>query len=170
MRMMSMDSRISNGQSGHFAYGACGERAAGGFTLVEILIVVMILAVLAAIVVPRYQSHSADAEVATLKSNLYTMRVMLEQYHATHGAWPEAIDPTWFAGGLPSHPQNKYGIPSFEVASRAKNTDPKDRFLTDSSAGAYWYNNANGNIRARILSQDTLDASNALYAEVNSAE
>ena len=57
-----------------------------GFTLVELLIVVIILAVLAAIVVPQFGSSTEDASVATLKSNLAAMRNAVELYYQQHNA------------------------------------------------------------------------------------
>ncbi len=139
----------------------------GGFTLVEMLIVMMILAVLAALVVPRFQNHSSDAEVAALRSNLRAMRVMLQQYHATHGAWPADIDATWFAGGTPDHPQNSFEIPAVQVADQPNRTEPAGRILTKSVGGAYWYNRGNGRVRARVARQATMAETNALYAQVN---
>ena len=45
-----------------------------GFTLVEILIVVVILGILAAIVIPQFSNASSEAKTANCKSNLQTMR------------------------------------------------------------------------------------------------
>lgn len=56
-----------------------------GFTLVEILIVVIILGILAAIVVPQFADASDDAKLSNLKSNLQTVRAQLELYRLQHG-------------------------------------------------------------------------------------
>lgn len=127
----------------------------------------MILAILAAIVIPRFQNNTGEAEVAALQSNLRAMRVMLEQYHAMHGDWPTKIDPAWFAGGLPDHPGNTYDVPAVEVESKPARTDPSTKTLSATVGGAYWYNPGNGIIRARIPRQATNAETNALYAEVN---
>ena len=61
------------------------------FTLVEILIVVIILGILAAIVVPQFSSASTDAQVSALSSNLQTMRGQIELYKMQHnGNYPPA--------------------------------------------------------------------------------
>ncbi len=56
-----------------------------GFTLVELLIVVIILAILAAIVIPQFSSSTVDAQEAALDANLNTMRSAIELYQAQHG-------------------------------------------------------------------------------------
>jgi len=56
----------------------------GGFTLVEILIVVIILGILAAIVIPQFTSASQDARKNSLTSQLQTIRSQLELYKLQH--------------------------------------------------------------------------------------
>ncbi len=56
----------------------------GGFTLVEILIVVVILGILAAIVIPQFTQASTEAREASLASNLQTMRSQVELYKIQH--------------------------------------------------------------------------------------
>lgn len=66
-----------------------------GFTLVELLIVVIILAILAAIVVPQFGSSTEDARAATLKSDLANLRDAIELYYHQHnGNYPGAVDET----------------------------------------------------------------------------
>jgi len=57
-----------------------------GFTLVELLVVVIILAVLASIVVPQFASSTDDAKVAALDSTLSNLRNSIELYYHQHGA------------------------------------------------------------------------------------
>jgi general secretion pathway protein G len=56
----------------------------GGFTLVEILIVVIILGILAAIVIPQFTSASQDARKNSLVSQLQTIRSQIELYKLQH--------------------------------------------------------------------------------------
>lgn len=58
----------------------------GGFTLVELLVVVIILAVLAAIVVPQLKSSSQDAKASALDTNLSALRSALELYYHQHNS------------------------------------------------------------------------------------
>ena len=55
-----------------------------GFTLVEILIVVIILGILAAIVIPQFTEASNDARESALRSDLQTIRSQLELYKVQH--------------------------------------------------------------------------------------
>jgi general secretion pathway protein G len=55
-----------------------------GFTLVEILIVVVILGILAAIVIPQFTNASTEAKEANLKSNLQSVRSQIELYKIRH--------------------------------------------------------------------------------------
>jgi len=60
-----------------------------GFTLVEILIVVIILGILAAIVIPQFTEASDDARASALASDLQTVRAQLELYKMQHsGVYP----------------------------------------------------------------------------------
>ena len=59
-------------------------RAKRGFTLVEILIVVVILGILAAIVVPQFTQASTEAKYNSLCSNLQSIRSQIELYKVQH--------------------------------------------------------------------------------------
>lgn len=62
-----------------------------GFTLVELLIVVIILTVLAAIIVPQFSSATIDAKEAALDANLARVRSAVELFQAQHnGKYPGA--------------------------------------------------------------------------------
>ena len=63
-----------------------------GFTLVEILIVVIILGILAAIVIPQFTNASQDARKSSLVSQLQTLRSQIELYKLQHGdALPDLV-------------------------------------------------------------------------------
>jgi len=55
-----------------------------GFTLVEILIVVVIIAILAAIVIPQFTSAAEDSKLSSLRTDLQSIRNQLELYQMQH--------------------------------------------------------------------------------------
>ena len=59
-----------------------------GFTLVELLIVVIILAVLASVAIPQFSSSTADAKESVLDTTLSEMRNAIELYYHQHGEYP----------------------------------------------------------------------------------
>jgi|SRR5688572_6599739 general secretion pathway protein G len=61
------------------------RKSKSGFTLVEILIVVIILGILAAIVIPQFTNASQDARRSSLASQLQTLRSQIELYKLQHG-------------------------------------------------------------------------------------
>ena len=67
------------------------------FTLIEVLIVVVIMAVLAATIIPQFASSTEDAKASAVKFNLHTLRQQIEMYKLQHSATVPALT----AGTLP---------------------------------------------------------------------
>jgi general secretion pathway protein G len=67
-----------------------------GFTLVEILIVVVILGILAAIVIPQFTNASEEARANNMLTQLQTVRSQLELYQVQHnGDYPDFAANGW---------------------------------------------------------------------------
>ena len=65
-----------------------------GFTLIEVLIVVVIMAVLAATIIPQFTNSAKDARESSVKFNLHSLKGVIEMYKTHH------------QGGLPSGTNN----------------------------------------------------------------
>ena len=63
-----------------------------GFTLVELMVVLTIIALLLSVVVPDYVGRVRKAEEAVLKENLVVMRDALDKHYADAGKYPAALD------------------------------------------------------------------------------
>lgn len=63
-----------------------------GFTLVELLVVLAIIATLLSIVAPRYGGSVDRAKEAVLKENLSTVRDAIDKFYADTGTYPASLD------------------------------------------------------------------------------
>jgi len=72
------------------------KRNVRGFTLVEILIVVIILGILAAIVIPQFTNASSDAQRSSIQTTLQTIRGQIELFKIQHGdSVPDFVGGGW---------------------------------------------------------------------------
>jgi prepilin-type N-terminal cleavage/methylation domain-containing protein len=76
------------------------RRGQAGFTLIEMLIVIILLGILAAIIIPQVSVTTDDAKLSALKSDLTSMRNAIELYYVQHNnVYPGEHDIT---GGAPA--------------------------------------------------------------------
>ena len=69
-----------------------GRRASPGFTLVELLVVMSIIALLLALAAPRYFKSVTRAEETVLKENLTLVRDALDKFYADTGKYPPDLE------------------------------------------------------------------------------
>ena len=63
-----------------------------GFTLVELLVVLAVIASLLTLAVPRYFSSLEKSREAVLQQNLALLRATLDKYYGDKGRYPDALD------------------------------------------------------------------------------
>lgn len=83
--------------------GRTGEH---GFTLLELMIVMIIIGVLAAIAVPSYLASVRKAKEAVLKEDLHTMRSAIDSYTVDKAKAPQSLDDLVQAGYLKAIPKD----------------------------------------------------------------
>jgi len=77
-------------------------RNSKGFTLIELMIVVLIIGILAAIAIPNFVSMQDRAKEGSVKSNMHTLQLAIEDFAVTNdGTYPVAADAATVAGLLP---------------------------------------------------------------------
>src|SRR3990172_8199911 len=62
-----------------------------GFTLIELMIVMTLIGILAAIAQPQFHQYTIRAREAVLKENLFTLRDVIDQYSADKGKFPDTL-------------------------------------------------------------------------------
>jgi general secretion pathway protein G len=75
-----------------------------GFTLIELIVVMMIIAILTAIAVPRFTAAIQNAREAALKEDLHVMRDAIDAYTMDKGKAPQSLDDLVQAGYLRAIP------------------------------------------------------------------
>lgn len=80
-----------------------GER---GFTLLELMTIVVILGILVTLAVPSYQQSVIKAREAALARDLFVIRDLLDQYRADRGQYPPSLTDLTAAGYLRAMPMD----------------------------------------------------------------
>jgi prepilin-type N-terminal cleavage/methylation domain-containing protein len=112
-----------------------------GFTLIELVIVIVILGILASVAIPKYEDMREQARVATMKGQLGSIRSAIAIQYARNALNGSAtfptLDGTIFADGrVPKEPVNN--------SNAVKTTAGID------NAGGWQYNSVTGVVKANL--------------------
>lgn len=124
------------------------------FTLVEILIVVVILGILAAIVVPQFTNAANDARGGNIVTQMQTLQNQIELYAArNNGAYPDFAANQWadLTGGNPAYLKSSPRNPAWNVADNGgvqADTIEVANGATGSATAAWVWNTADNTLYA----------------------
>ncbi len=77
-----------------------------GFTLIELMIVMAIVVILIATAIPQYQKSLIRAKESVLKNNLFTLRMMIDEYSYDKQKAPQTLDDLVHEGYLREVPRD----------------------------------------------------------------
>ena len=72
--------------------GVLTRRSDGGFTLVELLVVISLISILAAMGLVQYKNSILRTQESVLKTDLFRVRDAIDQYYADKGKYPSSLD------------------------------------------------------------------------------
>lgn len=119
-----------------------------GFTLVELLVVIVILGILAAIVISRFTGATKEAKETSLKANISGLRSQLEIYRARSASdsYPTTLQTLVTDGYIRKIPMDPFYKKSNEYTT-----------LQAAGIGGWVYNNATGQVYVDIPSNDSVE-------------
>jgi general secretion pathway protein G len=135
------------------------RRSDKGFTLVELLIVVIILGILAAVVIPQFNTAAAESKEAAMASNLATIRQAVELYKVQHNdTFPGSTIVTQLttttdasgAAGTKYGPYIRNSFPANPVDGKSAVATAATMPGTPTAAGGWIYATGNGEFRANV--------------------
>jgi general secretion pathway protein G len=77
-----------------------------GFTIIELMIVMAVISILVSIAVPMYQRSIQRSKEAVLRSNLYSLRTVIDEYTYDKGKAPQSLEDLVQAGYLRAVPMD----------------------------------------------------------------
>src|SRR5919204_566192 len=116
------------------------RRAQAGFTLIELMIVILIISILMAIAAPLYTASVIRAKEAVLKQDLFTLREQIDNYTLDKEKAPQSLEDLVSAGYLKHIPKDPFTgssetwVPVTEDV--AMSFEQKDTGITDVHSGS----------------------------------
>ncbi|HVO86668.1 MAG TPA: type II secretion system protein [Candidatus Binatia bacterium] len=128
------------------------KKAASGFTIIELLIVIVVIGILATLVIVTYNGIQSKARDTKRKTDINALHGQLEAYQAENGKYPTLAnmqDRTWISTNMKGLDLGALQDPKWSTSAACKNTaTPPEAILNGTaSADCYVYapNDGNGN-------------------------
>ncbi|HEZ9273925.1 TPA: pilin, partial [Neisseria gonorrhoeae] len=118
-----------------------------GFTLIELMIVIAIVGILAAVALPAYQDYTARAQVSEAILLAEGQKSAVTEYYLNHGIWPEnntsagVANPTEIKGKYVKEVEVKKGVVTATMNPSGVNNEIKDKRLS------LWAKRENGSVK-----------------------
>ncbi|HEZ7264633.1 TPA: pilin [Neisseria meningitidis] len=132
-----------------------------GFTLIELMIVIAIVGILAAVALPAYQDYTARAQVSEAILLAEGQKSAVTEYYLNHGEWPANNSSAGVAtsseikGKYVQSVEVKNGVVTAEMKSSGVNNEIKDKKLS------LWAKRQNGSVKWFCGQPVTRDDANA---------
>ncbi|HYW04347.1 MAG TPA: pilin [Gammaproteobacteria bacterium] len=108
------------------------KRTQQGFTLIELMIVVAIIGILAAIAIPQYQNYVARSQMSEASTLIDGAKTSIESYIAQNGSFPSSLSGTLgvrtsgkYVASMAALPTGTSGAGSVTVTMKASGVSPK---------------------------------------------
>ncbi|ENX8139286.1 pilin, partial [Neisseria gonorrhoeae] len=119
-----------------------------GFTLIELMIVIAIVGILAAVALPAYQDYTARAQVSEAILLAEGQKSAVTEYYLNHGIWPKdnasagvASTPTDIKGKYVQKVEVNNGVVTAQMKPSGVNNEIKDKRLS------LWGRRENGSVK-----------------------
>ncbi|HGM0107692.1 TPA: pilin, partial [Neisseria gonorrhoeae] len=138
-----------------------------GFTLIELMIVIAIVGILAAVALPAYQDYTARAQVSEAILLAEGQKSAVTEYYLNNGKWPEnntsagVASPGEIKGKYVKEVKVENGVVTAEMKSDGVNKEIKDKKLS------LWAKRENGSVKwfcGQPVTRDNADADNVADA------
>lgn len=126
-------------------------RRSDGFTIIELMTVVMVIGILAVMIIPNYVKFADRAKEALVKENMHVVRSGMELYAIDHvGAYPQQANEAELQGLMPGQtfPRNPFNKAVTDIAWDADPSTPGEISIIGLAGGGFMIK---GHGRDRVL-------------------